>query len=163
MPGSPPSRMMEPATRPPPSTRSSSPSPVVRRMASPAVTFASASGLAVPAARLAAGRSRTVSSTTEPQAEHPGHWPSQRGELWPHCWQTKSVLARLSTMRCPQVDKRRGARHVRRVRGLDQLVRRELEDLDGRGLHRSLRPLETACDPEVQLHGRRVLQLSSNN
>ena len=49
------------------------------------------------------------------------------------------------------------------MRGLDQQMRRELEELDGRGLHRSLRPLETACDPEVRLHGRRVLQLSSNN
>jgi hypothetical protein len=79
----------------PPSTRSSSPTPVERRIVSDAVTAESAWRRLTPArvVRGAARASGIASSTSVPQLSQAGHWPSQRGAAWPHCWQTYAVRA----------------------------------------------------------------------
>src|SRR5207249_2491512 len=112
----------EPATSPPPSTRSSSARPVVRRSAAPAVTAASGRAfwpLGAPARAPRARGSGSASSTIVLHAPQPGHCPSQRGAAWPHCWHTKAERPALSTMRPLEIDKGDRARHDRRVRVLD--------------------------------------------
>ena len=92
MPGSPPIRMSEPRTRPPPSTRSSSPMPVSVR--SPRSITTSVSGIGrVPAAMaprrpLGAGAARSsTSGTSSPVVRlQSGHVPGF-GVAKPHCWQ----------------------------------------------------------------------------
>ncbi len=46
---------------------------------------------------------------------------------------------------------------------LDQLLGRQLDQLEAAGLRRRLRPIASASDAEVEVDGRRVLLLSSNN
>src|SRR5262245_52131997 len=158
MPGSPPISTTEPCTRPPPSTRSSSARPVVRRSVGLASTRASGRASAI-AARATRGRGSTASSTTVFHASHPGHWPSQRGAVCPQVWQTKTVRRALSTMNCLAVDKRSLRRHDPDV----QAVESELAALDTAGLRRRLRVVGSAPEAEVALGDRRVLLLSSNN
>ena len=72
---------------PPPSTRSSSGTPLEIRSASTADT--SPIGMEEPERALAWGRlSSWTSSTSVPKAPHPGHFPSQRGLVVPHSEQT---------------------------------------------------------------------------
>src|SRR5579859_4027681 len=107
-PGSPPTRMSDPGTTPPPSTRSTSVSPVRRRTASSRTTSAigtasagpgppawpaaavSAGSRRGPGRRPAAGAARR-SSTRLFHAEHPGQRPSHLLDSYPHSWQTKTV------------------------------------------------------------------------
>jgi 8-amino-7-oxononanoate synthase len=49
------------------------------------------------------------------------------------------------------------------VSSLDQLLGRQLDQLEAAGLRRRLRPIASASDAEVEVDGRRVLLLSSNN
>jgi len=49
------------------------------------------------------------------------------------------------------------------VQGLDEDLAAELSALEAGGLLRRLRPLASASDPEIEIHGRRVLLFSSNN
>jgi 8-amino-7-oxononanoate synthase len=65
----------------------------------------------------------------------------------------------LSTTPSTQVDSRAGGRHDAAVRSFED----ELTALDAAGLRRRLRPLASAPDGIVELEGRRVLCLSSNN
>src|SRR5262249_23465767 len=136
IPGSPPTRVTEPCTIPPPSTRSSSPIPVdcrMQRCAGPAVR--GEGGLA--ALLFAAERARasaTSSSTREPHVEHEGHCPSQRGEACPHCWQVKAVRRALSTMDAVEVDNAVSALHQRRGLPPYDALASELERLPGGGV-----------------------------
>src|SRR5277367_721769 len=95
MPGSPPIRVTDPATSPPPSTRSSSAEPVRRRGCS---TLASSAREVDGEARAALTAPRAAppepcSSATRvfhsPQA---AHWPCHLGDEPPHDWQTKTSL-----------------------------------------------------------------------
>src|SRR6202050_1325076 len=95
IPGSPPIRVTDPATRPPPSTRSSSAEPVSRRrLSTPASSAREVDGdlrAALPPRR--AGPPAPCSSATRvfhsPQA---AHWPCHLGDEPPHDWQTKTSL-----------------------------------------------------------------------
>jgi hypothetical protein len=91
MPGEPPSRVTEPGTNPPPSTRSSSPRPVCRRATETARTSASATGRpaagppparAEPLERPRPGATARASSTSVFHSPHPGHCPIQCGASW---------------------------------------------------------------------------------
>jgi hypothetical protein len=83
-PGSPPTTVTEPGTSPPPSTRSSSGSPVgTGSVASP---IASAMGMGTEGAMLVPAGSST-SSTSEPLASHAGHQPIHLGASAPHSLQ----------------------------------------------------------------------------
>src|SRR5262245_59752470 len=111
LPGSPPTRMIEPATTPPPSTRSSSASPVLARFAAATSTSASGRGprdapalpsgaqrarddfAAAPALGFAAGASAAVF-----HAPHEGQRPNQRGSSLPHAEQKKWGFAVLGTI-----------------------------------------------------------------
>ena len=102
IPGEPPSSTSEPGTRPPPSTRSSSPMPVDMRVTGAEPTSPKGSGTSVgretadaadPTRRLppvrppwprAAGRR---SSTSVFHASQPGHWPCHCADWKPHCEQ----------------------------------------------------------------------------
>src|SRR5579884_1270262 len=120
MPGEPPSSTSEPGTRPPPSTRSSSPMPVFMRSTGAAPTSARRRGasagpkppppspppppgprtppeppipraaLRPPAARPPAGRS--VSSISVFQAPQEGHWPCHLASCAPQSEQTWTVV-----------------------------------------------------------------------
>ncbi len=86
-------RMIDPGTKPPPSTRSTSPIPEVRRAASALVTLEIGETAATPAmaraadgARPPVGRGAAIVSTSVFQASQAGHWPAHFGELAPHCW-----------------------------------------------------------------------------
>src|SRR5207249_4741044 len=152
----------EPATSPPPSTRSSSARPVVRRSAAPAVTAASGRAfwpLGAPARAPRARGSGSASSTSECHAPQPGHCPSQRGAAWPHCWQTNAERLALSATENLRVDRRGQGRHHRTVPSLAA----ELAALSEVGLRRRLRALGSPSEKEILLDGRRVLLLSSNN
>src|SRR5262249_3173971 len=110
IPGSPPTRMIEPATTPPPSTRSSSASPVLARCAAATSTSASGRGpraapglpagaqrargdlAAAPALGAAVGASIAVF-----HAPQEGQRPNQRGSSLPHAEQKKWVFAVLGT------------------------------------------------------------------
>jgi hypothetical protein len=88
-PGSPPTSTSEAGTMPPPSTRSSSGTPVEIRSASSASTSSSlTSGFASVAARPAS--TPEISSTSVPKPPQPGHRPNQRPVVVPHsehtCW-----------------------------------------------------------------------------
>ena len=98
MPGSPPNSTIEPGTRPPPSTRSTSPIPLTIRSAS--ALDSSEMGEMAPTANAAVVRSRARAaatgrlmtvSTSVFHASHDGHCPAQRGVSAPHCWQTCTV------------------------------------------------------------------------
>ena len=91
MPGSPPISVTEPATSPPPSTRSNSPEPVARRGASTRAAESSVSArpaAAAGAARARAGRCATACAVSVFQASQDGHWPCHLGELSPQALQT---------------------------------------------------------------------------
>ena len=98
MPGSPPSSTSEPATRPPPRTRSSSPIPTgggapARRR--PPSGTAGAARRPGPAPRAdGPGSSRTTVSTSVFQSPQVRHWPSQRRTDAPQDWQTKRLSGR---------------------------------------------------------------------
>jgi 8-amino-7-oxononanoate synthase len=62
-----------------------------------------------------------------------------------------------------QVDKRRHPRHHRPVQERDAELTAELGRLEAAGLRRTLRPLGSGSDAEVEIDGRRVVLLSSNN
>jgi hypothetical protein len=79
MPGSPPRSTIDPCTRPPPRTRSSSPTPVERRIALDAVTVARDCGAPERGAAAPGRAPARTSSTSVPHPSHPGHCPSQRG------------------------------------------------------------------------------------
>ncbi len=104
MPGSPASRVTDPGTRPPPSTRSSSAMPVLRWVASSATTSPMGTGgcpgPAVVAAR--AARVRSSSSTSVPHASHVGQRPSHCGVEPPHSvqrWTVRVLVAMATTLR----------------------------------------------------------------
>src|SRR3954469_4660559 len=88
MPGSPPTSVTEPATRPPPKTRSNSATPVGNGAAPCAVTSMIGTG-PHPARRAVAvrGAGRT-DSATEPQVLHSVHRPSHFGDSQPHAEHT---------------------------------------------------------------------------
>ena len=94
IPGSPPKSAIEPGTKPPPRTRSTSPMPV-GRSARPPRSRRTAIGVneAIPAIARAADGARAVDrgcatvSTSVFHAPHDGHWPAHLGEAAPHCWQ----------------------------------------------------------------------------
>jgi hypothetical protein len=86
--------MIEPGTKPPPSTRSTSPMPEGVRSASALVTLAIGVSAARPAmaraadgALAAAGRGAATVSTRVFHAPQAAHCPAHLGELAPHCWQ----------------------------------------------------------------------------
>src|SRR5207248_10258971 len=95
-PGSPPTSTSDAGTRPPPSTRSSSGTPVGIRSASSASTSTRRSSGR--AADLAApfGSARD-SSTSVPNSPQPGHLPNQRPDEYPHSGQEKTDAAALAT------------------------------------------------------------------
>src|SRR5882757_3543927 len=85
-PGSPASRTTAPGTRPPPSTRSSSETPVGRARAASTSTspIGRAGALGAPAAtRVIAGLTGAPRSSNEPHAWHSGHRPSHLGVSYP--------------------------------------------------------------------------------
>ena len=109
IPGEPPSSTSEPGTRPPPSTRSSSPIPVDIRFTGAAPTSPSGIGTGLgetrrrrtpappararrparaPCARVDARRS----STSVFHSPHSGHWPCHWADWKPHCEQTWTVV-----------------------------------------------------------------------
>ena len=98
MPGAPPISTSEPGTMPPPSTRSSSPMPVLKRGECPAATSASGTGFAALAGAARDSRapaltgSATRSSTIVFHSSQPGQRPCHLGLALPHCEQTKSVF-----------------------------------------------------------------------
>src|SRR6185369_4347010 len=94
MPGSPERRMTDPGTMPPPSTWSTSSSPLLTRGRRSAVTspivvgLRGAEGLDLPKPL----ETDAISSTNEFQAPHCSHLPIQRAKLVPQVWQTNFVL-----------------------------------------------------------------------
>src|SRR5262245_8317439 len=99
MPGSPPSKIREPGTTPPPSTRSNSSMPVDRR--TPCDISTSSYSLAVEDVencenRLAPGEGAAGvsarSSTREFHAPHSVQRPIHLGACAPHSWQTKTTF-----------------------------------------------------------------------
>jgi 8-amino-7-oxononanoate synthase len=141
--------------------------PVDRRSELWAWTAARGRGAAALADRaFAAERARgsaTISSTSDPHVEHEGHWPSQRGETCPHCWQANAVRRALSTMAAIEVDNGAPSLHQSPVQPLDDELAAELTRIEGAGLRRVLRPLSSGSAAEVMIAGRPVLLLSSNN
>src|SRR5690606_31284969 len=109
IPGSPPISVTEPATRPPPSIRSNSSIPVCRRVSASTSTLLIGIGTArtIPAAPprkiffppplTPVG---TFSSTRLFHSPHAPHFPSQRGKLSPHSWQTNRTLSLVANV-CP--------------------------------------------------------------
>jgi hypothetical protein len=99
-PGSPASSTTEPGTSPPPSTRSSSATPVVRRGLEPASISRSERGLPATGAGSACSSRRTrvgaaaTSSTRLDQEPHSGQRPSHRGCCAPHSVQANTDLSR---------------------------------------------------------------------
>src|SRR5216117_322789 len=80
-PGSPPTRTSDAGTSPPPSTRSSSGTPVGMRSASSACTSAKRSkGFG---GAFAADDAERTSSTSVPNSPQPGHLPNQRPAEYP--------------------------------------------------------------------------------
>ncbi len=90
MPGSPPTRVAEPWTSPPPVTRSNSPMPeICRSSRSGAPDRAWKSILRPPLATLWGEVSPSGSSTMVFQPPQPSHLPVQRPWTVPQLWQTK--------------------------------------------------------------------------
>src|SRR5439155_27273506 len=85
-PGSPESRLTEPATNPPPRTRSSSPTPVGRRpsTAGPTSDTGTAVGAEFGAARRTGVARDSTSSIIVFHSPQPGQRPTQRGAVVPH-------------------------------------------------------------------------------
>ena len=100
IPGDPPRRTSEPGTSPPPSTRSSSATPVCRRLAAGALTSRSGTGSPAPPPPVPAVGARARPRRAPPpcgrgvstrvfHSPQPGQRPVQAGATCPHCWQTK--------------------------------------------------------------------------
>src|SRR5271156_3380421 len=108
IPGEPPSSRREPGTRPPPSTRSSSPIPVDMRFTGAIPTSLSGRGASLgpgtaalepprrprrpPARASLPVTGASGSSTSVFHASHPGHWPCHWADCKPHCVQLWMVL-----------------------------------------------------------------------
>jgi hypothetical protein len=94
MPGSPPTRMADPPTIPPPRTRSISTIPVVIR--SPSSAAMSSIDWGTPSNRRSTGcvasTFRISSSTNRFHSPQEGHLPSHFGDCWPQFWQKNIVL-----------------------------------------------------------------------
>ena len=93
MPGSPPISVTEPATRPPPSTRSNSPEPVGNRAASavaaePSVCATPAGGAPAARATVRAFSRGALIADSVFHAAQAGHWPCHLGLLSPQALQT---------------------------------------------------------------------------
>ena len=91
IPGSPPSNVTEPGTTPPPSTRSSSLSPVVTgRLTSGSMSAIEQAGAA--AGPMIGTSARATSSTSVFHCPHELHWPAHLGCAVPQSVQTCSIL-----------------------------------------------------------------------
>ena len=114
MPGSPPNSAIEPGTKPPPRTRSTSPMPDASRAASALSTTAIGVSDGDPrhGARRRCRRERrrglATVSTSVFHAPHDGHWPAHFGEAAPHCWQRYCVF-RAGTSALPGMPRARAA------------------------------------------------------
>jgi len=86
IPGSPPTSVSDPATSPPPSTRSSSGTFVGRRGAPRGSTLASGTGWAAELLRTAPLPRPPSTTTSEPHSSHCGQRPSHFGDSCPHDW-----------------------------------------------------------------------------
>ena len=103
MPGSPPSSVTEPSTRPPPSTRSSSSIPVGTRGSSRSATWDSRCGSALVAAsapRSGLLRAATATRRNESPAPHAGHSPCHCRLSLPHWSHTKTSRDFAMALRC---------------------------------------------------------------
>src|SRR5690348_6917330 len=89
-PGSPASRTTEPATRPPPSTRSSSGTPVGRCPALSQDTSAIGRAAAETGPAATEAPALAPTSATVPQAWHSGHLPTHLAVVIPHSSQRKA-------------------------------------------------------------------------
>src|SRR5713226_6200799 len=96
IPGSPPIRVTEPGTRPPPNTRSSSAEPVVTRDCSTMASAASDDEASVRGTLMDTGGFRVVvgcsSATRVFHSPQPVHCPCHFGEETPQFWQIKTSL-----------------------------------------------------------------------
>jgi hypothetical protein len=93
IPGSPPIKVTDPATNPPPSTRSSSADPVEMRGCSAEASAASEVGRSTRLERLAAvvrDPADRTSVTNVFHSPHPAHCPCHLAEGVPHDWHTKT-------------------------------------------------------------------------
>ena len=90
IPGSPPTRVAEPGTSPPPVTRSNSAMPLVLRGGWVSAPLRPTNSMRRPffAPRPFGALSGACSSTSEFQAWQAGHWPAHFGCEAPHSWQT---------------------------------------------------------------------------
>src|SRR5688572_15776156 len=93
MPGSPPIRVAEPATSPPPTARSNSAMPLLIRSGSTTSASRPTSSNGRPPERRLCRAANGVttaplSSTSVFHSEHSAHWPCQRLETDPQAWQT---------------------------------------------------------------------------
>ncbi len=93
MPGSPASSVTDPATSPPCSTRSSSPTPVGIGAAARASTSPIGTGPSTATRASVPVDASAAASASVPQASHSGQRPSQRGVSHPHSEQRWTVLA----------------------------------------------------------------------
>ncbi len=102
-PGSPASSTTAPGTRPPPSTRSSSPTPVGTALAGAALIVAigraGSDGRRELTTRPETTGPVTVDSMTEPHSLHSGQRPSHFGGWWPQASQTNAGRAALGAVR----------------------------------------------------------------
>src|SRR4029078_12290775 len=100
MPGSPPMRIVEPGTTPPPVTRSSSEMPLENRGASWVEPFNVSSLTMRPLlCRVTpdtGGGPASVSSTRVFQPSQAAHLPAQRVAVAPHAWQTERYFESLA-------------------------------------------------------------------
>src|SRR5262249_44823661 len=120
MPGSPPIRMAEPGTSPPPTTRSNSAMPVARRASSAGLPLRAGSSMQRPLPPLSplGGASVAASSTIAFQAPQASQRPDHFGAAAPHSWQTYRAAARAIRRSCAAY------RHLDRTFGatIDELV-----------------------------------------
>src|SRR6201991_1805864 len=140
MPGSPASSTTAPGTRPPPSTRSSSLTPVVRAAAISALTWPIGSaGAVVAPACTTLNPARAPSSSTVPPAWHSPHRPTHlvvrqphSAQRYPGFWAVLAMLRRLA----PLADKSGKGSDVVRERRQQQPLGLGAHDL----LHRLAAP-----------------------
>ena len=108
MPGSPPTSVTDPGTRPPPSTLSSSGMPVGRAAHEPVSTSAIGTALAIGVSRRwvsASARARsTTSSTSVSHPPQPGHRPAHLADSAPHSPHRWTVLSLVMTCLAPSCD-----------------------------------------------------------
>ena len=86
-PGSPASRIAAPGTRPPPSTRSSSGTPLERKAESSTETWPIGTAGRVTGVATARPEGTVAASATDPQAWHSPHRPTHLGVSQPHSLQ----------------------------------------------------------------------------